>query len=652
MNTIDYALVEEKRPPMYTAMKYWGKKPHNIWGKYIETYTEENDIILDPFAGSAVAAFEAVKCGRKALAFDINPLTSFLIDVYSTEFEEEKFASSVRQIVEKVQKDEIVSYYYRTKCSCCGKETAWVQHFKWDSGVIYEYGVECEKCEKRYLREADDEQLKKSREMTGIVMKNWYPADKFYETPSISEAFIQKIGGDGYSDIWTRRNLYVLSEICKGIEEEQDETIKKQLLFGLIQSVHLCSKMCVPRRAEAKRGFSTSWGRSAYICSARQMEMNPLLVFYNNCLGKQSVKSALVNVKQHLGKVPQCFYLDKNHPPQLSILELSKKYDIIYGILDIRELPEMVPEESVRFIITDPPYGGLVQYMDLSNLWLIWLKHFDAKYTPDISKEITIKKGMIEIEEYSRRFTDGIRNLERVLAPGAKLVITFHNQEIAVWNAFLRSICQAGFQIEKVIHQQNRRTGESNVSNPYGTSASDFYIRCSKADYVAKEKTNKAEFERFIVDSAIKIIASRSEPTPYQILFNGLLAELSGAGFELEDFDDTIQQLLKRHVGDVFEIIQTNQVYGPLWWFRDKTLIRQDLLPLSQRVEKTVQTELKEKGKMKADDILAALFMQYPNELTPDVKKIDEYIKKYAHPSGGLWIYNGEERTYGDSEDQ
>lgn len=24
MKNIDYALVEEKRPPMYTAMKYWG----------------------------------------------------------------------------------------------------------------------------------------------------------------------------------------------------------------------------------------------------------------------------------------------------------------------------------------------------------------------------------------------------------------------------------------------------------------------------------------------------------------------------------------------------------------------------------------------------------------------------------------------------
>ena len=47
---INYALVEESRPPIYTAMKYWGKKPHNIWNKYIENYTSKDGFYLDPFS--------------------------------------------------------------------------------------------------------------------------------------------------------------------------------------------------------------------------------------------------------------------------------------------------------------------------------------------------------------------------------------------------------------------------------------------------------------------------------------------------------------------------------------------------------------------------------------------------------------------------
>ena len=87
---INYALVEDVRPPIYTAMKYWGKKPHNIWRKYIENYTPENGLFLDPFSGSGMSAFEAMKANRKVIAFDLNPLTSFTIEIFATDFDKNK----------------------------------------------------------------------------------------------------------------------------------------------------------------------------------------------------------------------------------------------------------------------------------------------------------------------------------------------------------------------------------------------------------------------------------------------------------------------------------------------------------------------------------------------------------------------------------
>jgi adenine specific DNA methylase Mod len=95
-NDIDYALVEGKRPPIYTALKYWGKKPHNIWAEYIMTYTPENGICLDPFMGSGVAFFEALRCNRKIIGFDLNPISSFIIEVLSSDFNKEKLPYSDR----------------------------------------------------------------------------------------------------------------------------------------------------------------------------------------------------------------------------------------------------------------------------------------------------------------------------------------------------------------------------------------------------------------------------------------------------------------------------------------------------------------------------------------------------------------------------
>lgn len=598
MSDIDFALVEEKRPPMYTAMKYWGKKPHNIWGRYIENYSEENDIILDPFSGSAIAAFESVKCGRRAIAFDINPLTAFLIDIYCTEFDLEKFESKVKNIFDKVEHSDVYINNFKTMCKFCGSSKAVFQHFKWENGIIYECGIECPCCNQRYLEQSIDMSTQKQLK-DKIEFDYWIPDKKFYKSPSFSESFIKGIGGNKFSNIWTPRNLYVLSNIYNEIINEKDEVIKKQLLFGFIQSVHLCSKMCVPRREKSNRAFSTSWGRSAYICSKRQMEMNPLLLFKSNCLGKQSVKSALTNVKKHIGKIPNAVYVDKSCKSNI-----PKQYDILYGIIDINTILDYVQEESIGFIITDPPYGGLVQYIDLSYIWLVWLEKYDSRYTPNIDAEITIKDGIQDVNAYTRKFTNGIKNLYKVLKDEGKIVFTFHNKDLMVWNAFLRSLSEAGFKIEKVIHQQNRRSGESNVANPYGTSASDFYIRCSKSTYVKKIKTTKDEFENFIVDRAVNIIMARNEPTPYQILFNGLLSEISKAGFHLDNFDDNIQTFLSKHIGTVFEIIKTDQAYGNLWWLVDTTTINKDVIPLSERVEKTVQTLFKNKVSLTLDQVL------------------------------------------------
>ena len=108
--------------------------------------------------------------------------------------------------------------------------------------------------------------------------------------------------------------------------------------------------MNVPRRESANRNFSTSWGRSAYLCSSRQMEMNPLFVFESSCFGKQSVESSLSSVKNYLGKIPKIKYVDYSNRK-----ERTKNFDIKYGAIDINTLTDFVDEKSIDFIMTDPP---------------------------------------------------------------------------------------------------------------------------------------------------------------------------------------------------------------------------------------------------------------------------------------------------------
>ncbi len=640
MKDINFALVEETRPPLYTAMKYWGKKPHNIWGEYIKHYTSEIGLYLDPFAGSAMSAFEAVKAGRKAIAFDLNPLTSFIIETYCGKFDSINFQKAVKKITTSIGNDDIYLEYFSKDCDKCRKH-AIAQHFKWEKNELYELGVLCDHCHCRYIARPTVNDKTKARKMANIKIKYWYPTDTFHNTSSFSSSFISCVGGDNFYQLWTRRNLYIISKIFNSILDTTDNNLKNQLLLGFIKTIHLCSKMCIPRRELANRAFSTSWGRSAYICSSRQMEMNPLLVFKSSCVDKkQSVISAMSAVRSYLGKQPKTLYVDDSNKSNR-----TKNFDIKYGIVDVNTITNFIDNESVDFILTDPPYGGLVQYLDLSTIWLIWLKKINPKYTPNFKNEITIKNKR-NIDDYNLKFQKAVKNLYKVLRPEGKIVFTFHNKDIKIWNAFLKAIRLANFDIEKVIHQQNKRTGESNVANPYGTSGADFYIRCVKSSSGKNRKISsetEQEFKNRVICTAIGLVAQRNEPTPYQILFNGILAEVSSAGFDIEDFDINIKKILENKIGVIFKITENNDnVAGKYWWFIDPSkYIDHPDRDLNDRLEATISSFLRNKQTVSFDDVLGKVFTKYINGLTPEIKSIDNILKKYAHKHGSMWHYNG-----------
>ena len=264
MKEIDFALVEDKRPPLYTAMKYWGKKPHNIWRKYIENYTPSNGLYLDPFAGSAISAFEAVKAGKKGIAFDLNPLTSFLIEVFCSNFNKETFRLAVNKIIEEIEKDTVYQKYFSTHCAKC-KKPAVVQNFKWEKGNLYELGVICSNCtsqkNKNHLQQPTSEDNNKSKKMNDIKIHYWHPKDKFHNSPSFSANFISCIGGSYFNNLWTKRNLYVISKIFDSILKiKEDKDLQNQLLLGFIKTIHLCTKNVRPQKGKSKKSLFNKLG--------------------------------------------------------------------------------------------------------------------------------------------------------------------------------------------------------------------------------------------------------------------------------------------------------------------------------------------------------------------------------------------------------
>ena len=627
---INYALVEGIRPPIYSAMKYWGKKPHNIWAEFIKNYCPKNGIVFDPFAGSAISAFEAVKYDRKAIAFDLNPLTAFIIESLSSKFDEKKFVTAYHNIVNPIYNDEIYKTHYIKEYD---GENCTIFNYRWTDGVVSHMAMEKPNGDRFFIK-AEESDIEKSSSLKNIEIRNWYPTDAFPPLLNVSHKFIKDIGGNSFEHIWTRRNLYLLSLLFNSIKNLTDYDIRIQLLSGFIQTLHLVSKMVVPRNTKSKRDFSGSWGRADYMIRRRSMEQNPLVIFHRSCLEKQGVLKALLDAKDYLPSKPKIADITNTK-------RIKKTFSINYGIVDAADVSNYIKPKSVDFIITDPPYAGLVPYLDLSLVWLVWLKHIDSKYEPDLKSEITIKKNKIDRSEYRRRLNNAFKQMHNVLKDNGYLIITFHHQRIQEWNDFVHAVKLAGFKFDKVTHQYNKRSGESNVSNPYGTSGADFYIRCVKHRSV-DFSDDKSGLTHFIIQKSIEIISLRNEPTPYEFLVNGLVPELLQAGYmQPKEYQSELIKVLEENEGQqkIFKRIENPMSKaGDFWWFNEPTkYIAYPDLPLNERAEQTVISILRRKISVTFDDVLGELFKTYPNGLTPDPRNIKSVLSKYAYMSSGRW---------------
>lgn len=627
---INYALVEETRPPLYTAMKYWGKKPHNIWREYVKTYCPEDGFVLDPFAGSAMSAFEAVQAGRKSLCFDLNPMTAFFVEVITSKFDEDLFIKYFREIEKEICADPIYIKHYTVNFK---GENAIVYNYRWLSGEVDEIVLETDSG-KKIRTKATLIDKEKSNEMKLIEIPYWYPNQTFPKTPSINQKFIKDVGGDNFHYLWTRRNLYILSKIFHEILKVKDVNVKIQLISGFVQTLHLTFKMVVPRSKTSKRDFSGSWGRADYMIRSKSMEQNPLIIFRRSCIEKQSIVSCMKDATEKIPADIKISFLNEKK-------KINKNANINYGILDIADLTRYVKPKSVDFIITDPPYAGLVCYLDLSLIWLVWLQKFDKKYIPDLASEITIKKNYVDREQYRLRLNNALKQLHVVLRDDGYLVITFHHKKIKEWNDFVNAVKIAGFKFDKVTHQYNRRSGESNVSDPYGTSGADFYVRCVKHREV-DFSDDKSGLKHFIKQKTIEIISLRNEPTPYTFIVAGLIPEMVQAGYiNPKEYSEEIEKILKEDIGkDGIFIVKSNtqNKSGDLWWFREPAkYINYPDRPLKDRVDELVLSILRRKISVKLDDVIGELYQTYPNGLTPDTRNLSQVLQKYAYKAGGFW---------------
>ncbi|AOI68916.1 SAM-dependent methyltransferase [Burkholderia ubonensis] len=118
-----------------------------------------------------------------------------------------------------------------------------------------------------------------------------------------------------------------------------------------------------------------------------------------------------------------------------------------------------VSTASLDLVITDPPFGGLLHYSELSDFFYVWLRlvlkgkypdYFGAEYTPKSLEAVANRAREPEDPDgfYQRLLTQCWREAHRVLKPSGILAFTFHHSEDEPWVAVLESLFDAGYYLE------------------------------------------------------------------------------------------------------------------------------------------------------------------------------------------------------------
>jgi len=170
----------EPHTAMYVWHKYWSRKTWNVVARFICSYTREQAVVLDPFAGSGVVAIEAVRHKRRAIVCDLNPAASRIteltlrpVNLLSLQQAFERVAERTRQRIEKL---------YEAHCLKCGKPliaSCFVRQGEDLTEVRYPSCPSCEhRCETGCApRKADVERLV---ELEKKSIKVWHPKNRLY----------------------------------------------------------------------------------------------------------------------------------------------------------------------------------------------------------------------------------------------------------------------------------------------------------------------------------------------------------------------------------------------------------------------------------------------------------------------------------------
>jgi len=648
---IDYGVIAKPHTPVYKMHRYFARRPYTVFNELIRHYSNPGSIILDPMCGGGVTIIEGLRLRRKVIGVDLNPIAIFITKMEAIDIDLNKFKKVFWELSEKV-KNEIESFYL-TKCPKCGREVS-ADWFEWSNVV------ECPKCHKEIVfaqtkklragtyecpycgepvkslkaqrlkdtmvrlklkcdcgfkdeKKPDDYDLSKYRwiedSFDRIVREQglWYPKDEIFVGEKTNELLTNRYRY--FYELFTKRNLLALAILLKGIEDIVNLNIKELMLLTFSSTIDYSTKM-----SRVVQGAGREITMHAFWTPRLPCENNVWFSFFKRYTAATKGKE---QSRREIGGYYKTVESFKDLRGNNATCWLSAK-----SATDLRE----IPDESIDVIITDPPYGGNVNYTELSDLWAIWLRNvLGADGVIDSREEAIVNKYQGKgIKEYRELMYQIFKECYRVLKPNRYVVMTFHNREFKVWSAIHLAAHDAGFiwsEKDGMIYQPPIReyfTPGMLHGRAAGAMQGDFVLSYRKAEGAPKEKwIDDAEIGNKIRDIAGQAIEYHGG-AKLSTVYTRLMPFLLNSGLLEKMTDRDLEPYLSKY------FIRKDDK----WYFPEAKADKvaehrlEYYAPVEARVESIVRRFLYAKHQATMDEILNAVYSRLINSNAAEYEEI------------------------------
>lgn len=419
---------------LYSLHKYWSKKPPNIIRSLIEKNSVKGDLIIDPFIGSGTSIIEGIRCERRVAGIDINPASIFItrqllsrvdIDLLKKEFE--RIKSSIKKKINDLYE------IRRNDVTHTGT------HFIWVENVLHEVwfkngGSGYEKTK------AQIEDLEKAKSYTYDQIEQFFPRSVMFENSRIN---VRK--DDMIHQLFTTRNLFALSILFSEIQSIKDSKIQNILKFCFTSSLGQASNMVFVLNKKIDKKNRTKTQRTSktvgswvigYWKPKEHFEINVW-----NCFERKYKKT--LDAKSAQNK--DFLFTDESD----SFSDLINKNSGFYLINQpAQKYLVSIQDNSIDYIITDPPHGDRIPYLELSHLWNSWLDNevnFEDELIVSGSKE-----RRKNLESYNVMLNETFHQIYRILKPGRKFTLLFNSLDDETWINIITCLNEIGFKLNRI----------------------------------------------------------------------------------------------------------------------------------------------------------------------------------------------------------